>query len=107
VSVLAGLDNQCKAVYNNDPKCLKEDERVAMDNYEYFKNNFDELYGRYKNKYIALKDCKVIGFYDSFAEAIEKTAQSEKLGTFSVQHCSREEIDGYNFYNGNVVFGIA
>jgi len=86
---------------------LKVGDRMAEKNYKFFTERFDELYERYADKYIAIKDCGVIGAYDSFAEAVDKTVQSEELGTFSVQHCSREDIDGYNFYSNNVLFGVA
>ena len=80
---------------------------MANQNYEYFKNNFDELYEQYKGEYVALKDCKVIGVYDNFAKAVKETAKTEVLGTFLVQHC--EKTDPFNtnrFINDNIRFGV-
>ena len=76
-------------------------------NYEYFKENFDELYAKYKNMYIVIKDCTVIASYGSFSEAVDETLKTEKAGTFSVKHCIYDEIVGYNFYNNNISFKAA
>ena len=79
---------------------------VANENFEYLKQNFDSIYARYKNKYLVLKDCSILGFYGTFAEALSETLKTEKIGTFSIQHCVKEEVEGYNFYNNNVFFGV-
>ena len=87
---------------------VEEAKRMGKQNYEYFKNNFDELYEQYNGKYIALKDCNVIGVYDDFAKGVKETAKTEKLGTFLVQHCEKETPENANrFHNNNVRFGRA
>jgi hypothetical protein len=79
--------------------------RKSAENFRFFKQNFNELYPKYKGKYIVIKNCAVIDFYDSFDAAVRNTLETEELGSFSVQHCVVEEIEGYNFYNNNVSFG--
>ena len=75
-----------------------------MDNYNYFKSNLAELLGRYSNQYIVLKNESVIGYYDSFDEAYERTIKTEALGTFLIQHCIREEEDVVTFVSSNAIF---
>ena len=100
------IDNNSKSVYNSNTQNSKEDDVMTSKNYEYFKENFETLYSKYKDKYIVIKDCNIIGVFDSFDEAVTETLKTEKLGEFSIQHCSRDEIEGANFYNNNVVFGV-
>ncbi|MDR1101685.1 MAG: DUF5678 domain-containing protein [Clostridiales bacterium] len=79
---------------------------VCDKNFAFFSEHFDELYRKYKDKYIAIKDGKVIGWYITFDDAVTETLKTEEKGSFSVQHCSREEVDGISFYNNNFQFGV-
>jgi hypothetical protein len=92
-------------VYNEVNDNLKVGVNMVEQNYEYFKNNFENLYSLYNGKYIVLKNLDVIGVYDSFARAVKETAKTEELGTFAVQHCVRITPNNANkFYNDNVRF---
>lgn len=53
----------------------------------YYIENQDKLVEKYNGKYIVIKDCRVIGAFDSALEAIENTKQKHPLGTFIVQKC--------------------
>ena len=92
-------------VYNDDTKYLKEDERMVVENYKYFEENFDTLYEQFGGKYIVLKNREVIAAYDDFAAAVKETAKTEELGTFSVQHCEWEEPQKIvRYFNDNINF---
>ena len=54
---------------------------------QYYLDNQKELVKKYNNKFIVLKDKKIIGSYDSHVEAYNKTLETEELGTFLIQHC--------------------
>lgn len=83
----------------------EEAREMCNENYKYFETHLDELCKRYNNKYIVLKDCNVIGAYDSFDEAYDKTVEKEDLGTFLIQLCSKDEsLTTSSFYSNNVVF---
>ncbi|MCA6071739.1 MAG: DUF5678 domain-containing protein [Endomicrobium sp.] len=73
-------------------------------NYEYFSKNMPELYKKYGHKFLAIKDEKVIGEYDTFDEAIRKTNKTEKLGTFLIQECFENEDESAHHFQGNVSF---
>ena len=79
---------------------------MVKQNFDYFKENFEELYKQYKGKYIVLKNCEVIGVYSNLAQAARETAKTEELGTFAVQHCERDNPGANRFYNDNVKFGV-
>jgi len=55
--------------------------------FEYYIANQTELLKQYRGKFIVIKNCKVIGAYDSELEAVNKTSKEHLLGTFLVQKC--------------------
>ena len=55
--------------------------------FNYYLEHKDELVEKYNGKFVVIKDCNVIGAFDSELEAIEKTAETYELGTFLVQKC--------------------
>ena len=73
-------------------------------NYTYFRKHLPELMQDYYNKYIVIKDCKVIGSYDTFANAYHETLKKESLGAFIIQHCVSLEDSTMHFANSNVSF---
>ena len=59
--------------------------------FEWFLTNYSDLYEEYGKKYLAIKNCSVLGAYDSYAEGVRKTSRTEELGTFIVQLCNGTE----------------
>jgi len=55
--------------------------------FQYFLDNQSDLVDKYNNKFIVIKDQKVIGSYDSHSEAYSRTSETEEIGTFLIQHC--------------------
>ncbi len=78
-------------------------ETLQDKDFEWFLKNYSELYKKYGRKYLAIKNEKVLGVYDSMAEGVNKTAQEEELGTFIVQLCDGEE-SGYTNYIASMNF---
>lgn len=72
--------------------------------FEYYLSHQDELVKQYDGKYIAIRDCNVIGAFDSELEAVEKTAEKYELGTFLVQKCERGSESYTQTYHSRVVF---
>lgn len=64
------------------------------ENFRWFLEHYDELYQRYGECYIVIKDCKVIGTYSDIGEAVRTTDLTEKPGTYNVQYCNGDE-SGY------------
>ncbi|GMO56391.1 MAG: hypothetical protein Ta2D_01230 [Rickettsiales bacterium] len=65
---------------------------MAFENWHYFEANFDDLYKKYKDKYIAIKDQKVIAVFDDEDVCFQETKKKEKPGTFTVQWCNPKEL---------------
>jgi hypothetical protein len=75
--------------------------------YDYFLQNIENLYKTYGHSFIAVKDRRILGAYDTFNEALENTLKTEEVGTFLIQECfaNREECPCH--FQGNVIFSPA
>ena len=76
-------------------------------NFEFYLANLDDLAKEYDGKYIAIKDCKVLGAYETMVDAVEQTErQGHELGTFIVQKASTDP-SAYtaNYYNNLIRIG--
>jgi hypothetical protein len=51
------------------------------------------FYEKYGGKFLAIKNKKVLGAYDTFEKALNATLKKEKLGTFLIQECFKKEED--------------
>jgi len=73
-------------------------------NFDYYLANLDDLAKKYDGKFIALKDCKVIGAYETMIEAVELSEkQGHELGTFIVQKASTDPSAYTATYFNNLI----
>ena len=56
--------------------------------FNYYKENQDDLVKKYDGKYIVIKGTDVLGAYESELEAYKNTVEDHELGTFLIQHVS-------------------
>lgn len=68
-----------------------------LEDFNWFVENYDRLYGEYGCKYLAIKNKTVIGAYDDVRTAIDTTEKTEEPGTFIVQKCDGTQ-DAYTNY---------
>jgi len=61
--------------------------------FKYYIKNQDELVKKYNGRVIVIKNKKVIGVYDSEAEAVQETSKNEPMGNFLVQKCTPGKKD--------------
>ena len=73
--------------------------------FKYYIENRDDLAKKYNDKYVVIKDRKVIGVYDSEITAIQETSKNESLGTFLVQECTLDNEYFKQTYHSRVIFG--
>lgn len=83
---------------------IEDSKKMADKNYEFFVANLKDLYKSYKNKFVVIKDEKVIGAYDSFDDAFKTTIKTEELGTFLIQQCLKEGTEVNYFHSNNIAF---
>lgn len=73
---------------------LKKDipRNLIAEEYNWYKENKSNLLTKFKDKYIVIKDNKVIGSYNTEANAyIESVENSHKVGTFLIQKVSVDD----------------
>jgi len=58
---------------------------MLVSEFKYYRTNYGRLREKYSNKYIVIKGKRIIGIYNSHAEAFEGTIKNEALGTFLIQ----------------------
>lgn len=71
--------------------------------FNYFIEHQDDLVKKYPKKVIVIKDCKVIGAYDSEIAAINETKKIHAVGTFLVQPCNPGKESYTQSYHSRVV----
>lgn len=77
------------------------------EDFEWFLNHFSELYKKYGDSYLVIKNKQVIGVYHSYSEAVYSTKKEEPLGTFIVQKCGCDETAYTNYISSvNIVSGL-
>ena len=72
--------------------------------FNYYLEYQDEFVKKYNGKFIVIKNCEVIGAFDSELEAVEKTAEKHELGTFLVQKCEPGSESYTQTYHSRVSF---
>jgi hypothetical protein len=70
-----------------------------QNDYQYFLKNRDKLYEEYPDKFLVIKDEKVIGNYDDQVEAYTETTKIHKPGTFIIQNSSPSSTDVQVFHS--------
>ena len=61
------------------------------EDFDWFVQNYQSLFEQYGFSYLAIKNCKVIGVYNTYAEGVKETAKTEEPGSYIVQLCSGKE----------------
>ena len=72
--------------------------------FNYYLEHQEELVKKYNGKFLVIKDCNIIGAYDSELEAVEKTTKEHELGTFLVQKCEPGSESYTQTYHSRVAF---
>ncbi len=67
------------------------------EDYRWFLKNYKELFDKYGESYVVIKNQKVIGVYKTYAEGVRITEKTEALGTFIVQKCGIDEAAYTNY----------
>lgn len=71
--------------------------------YKWFVSNYNELYKKYGDCYLVIKNKTVLGSFHSYADGVRAMLGKEELGTFIVQKCT-SNTDGYTNYISSMNF---
>jgi len=83
---------------------MSEKNEGLEEQFRFYLEHQEELVKRYDGKYIVVKDYKVLGAYDSEAEAIRETTREHELGTFIVQKCEAGDDAYTQVFHSRVSF---
>jgi len=72
-------------------------ENARDSDYEWFLDNYFDLFHKYGMSYLVIKNKTVLGAYESYAEGVKNASNVEKLGTFIVQECNGNESAYTNY----------
>lgn len=73
------------------------------EDFDWYVKNLKHLYEKYGDTFLVIKNKKIIGTFDNYLDAINKTSEKEKIGSFIVQRCGKDEsvytnyISSFNF----------
>lgn len=72
--------------------------------YQWFLSHYDDIFSKYGESYLAIKNESILGSYSSYAEGVNETMKHHPLGSFIVQFCNGRE-SGYTGYISSTNFG--
>lgn len=72
-------------------------ESNRQDDFQWFLNNYMDLYKKYGRKFFAIQNKVILGIYNDKDSAVDVTAEKYPLGSFIVQECNGNET-GYTNY---------
>lgn len=61
--------------------------------FDFFVENYQELYKKYGHKFLAIKDKSILGHYDAVQDAISDLSDNYELGSYIIQECTGDESD--------------
>ena len=68
--------------------------------FRFYQTNQDDMATQHNGKVIVIKNCEVIGVYDTHLEAFSETIKHHERGTFIVQQVSKSnETHAATFYS--------
>jgi len=64
----------------------------VKEDFEWFEQHYKEFQNLYGNAFLAIKNKKIIGVYESYGQGVRETQKTESLGTFIIQECNKDYI---------------
>ena len=74
---------------------LERSDLMQRSDFNWFLNNYTDLYLKYGHKFLVIKNKSVLGAYDTVREALDNT--HEELGTFIIQECTGDSSAYTNY----------
>lgn len=68
-----------------------------QEDYKWFLEQYSVLYEKYGEAYLAIKNKKVLGVCNTYADGVRATSRNEELGTFIIQKYGKDESSHTNY----------
>jgi hypothetical protein len=85
-------------------KFIKNFTTMLQKEFQYYLDNQNELVKKYDGKYLVIKDCSVVGAFDTEIDAYIDASKKYKLGTFLMQKCTQGNEAYTLTFNSRVAF---
>lgn len=72
--------------------------------FQYYLDHQDELVKKHLNKFLIIKDQKVVAVYDTKQQAYDEGSAKYELGTFLIQHCLPGSLSHTQTFHSQVIF---
>ena len=72
--------------------------------FEYYLAHKSELLSKYNGKVVVIRNCEVIGTYDSELQAVAETRKRYEMGTFLVQKVEPGNDSTLQTFHSRVIF---
>lgn len=72
--------------------------------FQYYLDHQEALVKKYLNKFLVIKDEKIVGVYDTKQEAYDNATSSYELGTFLIQQCLPGTLGHTQTFHSQVIF---
>lgn len=59
--------------------------------FDFFIENYQNLYEKYGHKFLAVKNKEILGAYDSVEDTIKDLAPAYEVGSYIIQECTGDE----------------
>lgn len=59
--------------------------------FDYFIQNYKELYQQYGHKFLAIKNKEILGTFDSVPDAISQLSKEYEIGSYIIQECTDDD----------------
>ena len=70
---------------------IKYTDNNRKSDFQWFLDNYNELYNKYGHKVFAIQNQKIIGIFEDKNSAIDITSEKYDFGTFIIQECNGNE----------------
>ena len=71
--------------------------------FDFYVKNHDELIKKYLNKFIVIKEQKIVGSYETLEEAVSEATKKYELGTFIIQKCNKDLEESTQVFHSRVI----
>ena len=77
---------------------------ALMKEFDFYRAHQDDMVAKYDGKVVAIKNCKVLGAYDTYLDALKSTSEQHEVGTFLLQKVSEGDADYTATFHSRVTF---
>lgn len=72
--------------------------------FQYYLDHQEDLVKKHLNKFLVIKDQKIVGVYDAKQKAYDDATSKYELGTFLIQHCLPGTLSHTQTFHSQVIF---